>query len=168
MSDKKGRANATVGVRYQGPAPLPSPYPAGTEQGAHKKVPSASFSPQVLHATTHLCRLFMCLPSFVEKEAASKSGSSCSVLGVQCPLLSSLWRWPGEETWSLVANVKPLIQCWKNISQGFWSRNCHLVSLVAVLSGAAAAALINVCSQCCSGQSKNTGLQYLDDLLGKV
>lgn len=64
----------------------------------------------------------------------------------------------------MVANVKPLIQCWKNISQGVCSRNCHLVSLVAVLSGAARAALINVCSQCCSGRSKNTGLQYLDDL----
>lgn len=76
--------------------------------------------------------------------------------------------WPGEETWLVVANVKPLIQCWNNISQGVWSRNCHLVSLVAALSGAGGAALINACSQCCSGQSRNTRLQYLDDLLGKV
>lgn len=43
-----------------------------------------------------------------------------------------------------VSNVKPLILCWRNISLGVWSRDSHLVSLAAVLLGAAGAALVPV------------------------
>lgn len=162
VSDKKERANARVGVRsHKAQLPFPSP-PSCNRAGHPQRGAQCQFfspSPSCHDTSVQVVRVPPELGGWLILFRAW-----CP----QCPLLSSLWRWPGEETWSVVANVKPLIRCWKNISQGVWSRNCHLVSFVAVLSDAAGAALINACSQCRSGQSKNTGLQYLGDLVGKV
>lgn len=48
----------------------------------------------------------------------------------QCFPLSSLWRRPREETWLGMANMKPLVLCWRNISLWLGAEVatwCHLL-----------------------------------------
>lgn len=77
----KERANARVSVGYhKAQHPLHLPTQLGQSRAPTERCPVPVF-PQVLHVTTHLCRLSMCLLSSVE---TLKGGSSCSeLLGIQ-------------------------------------------------------------------------------------
>lgn len=148
VSDRKERASVRVGVRYhKAQLPFPSP-PSWHKVGHPQKGAQCQFfspSPSCHDTSLQVVRVPPELRGWLILFRAWH---------LQHPLLSSLWSRPEEETWSVVANVKPLVWCWKNISQGVWSRNCHLVSLVAVLSSAAGAALINACPRVVQGSPK--------------
>lgn len=149
VSDKKERANPRMDVRCRrAQRPFPLPTELGQNKSPMKRCPASVFPCQVLHVAKHQPVLVVHVPTKLRGERCC-FGGWLVVLQAWClqrPSLSSLWRWSREEIWLGVSNVKPLILCQRNISLWVWSGNCHLVSLVAALLGAAGAALVPVAS----------------------